>query len=91
MTTKTKKTSTPVIFVWARSAEAAAEGYLHLLAWNGGNGDARVFERDALDPRVGDVPFFPTMREVQAYLCANPGSDKGCQIPVTEARAWGLL
>ena len=88
-----------VIIVWASSAAAAAEGNLSRLAY--GNGDARVYDRDAYDPRIdlgrdrgqdGPVPFFTNVLAALWWCGEHPRQP--CQVQVEGprgARRAGLL
>ena len=84
-----KKIPTEVIVIWSRSPAAVDEGFINVLSYGGGA--PRVFEQDKLDSRCGEVPCFSTLEDAKVYLRANPGPTKGCQLPVREAAAWGLL
>jgi hypothetical protein len=64
---------TRVIVVW--KSERSDE--LNTLAYSGGNGFIRVYEKDNLDARLGELPYADTANEAIKHCFRNPGI-KGC-------------
>lgn len=83
MSANRKVAKASVWIVWSPDGDLEN---VRTLAYNGGNGDARVYDRDNYDSRVGldadgsPIPYFRHAREVLAFLCANPG--KQCQADI---------
>ena len=76
-----KKEKVQVICIWARSKEAVEEGCFNVLAYNGGNGPTRVFEKDRLDGRLGmfrSAPRWRTPRRTSVTTLAA-ARDVNCQ------------
>jgi hypothetical protein len=66
------------------------------LAWDGGRGKTRVYDKDHYDARLdidrekdGPLPYFDKPREAFAWMLADRG--KQCQVHITVGRAMGLL
>lgn len=74
----TKQRTESVWIVWSPDGDLEN---VRTLGYNGGNGPDRVYTRDAYDSRLdAGLPYFRTVREVLAFLVANPG--KQCQVDV---------
>jgi hypothetical protein len=78
--TKRKTEQARVWIVWSPNGDL---DNVRTLAYHGGNGDDRVYDRDGYDSRAGNadgtlLPYFRFAREAIAFLVANPG--KVCQV-----------
>ncbi len=81
-----------VIVVWApygaKSLQDLADRGVGLLTCREG---VRVFSKDKLDGRCGDLPFFTSLAEGFSYAVkAGAGPGAPFQLALTEARANGL-
>lgn len=72
-----------VIVIWKNGS-----GY-NMLGYGGSRGSARVFEKDQLDPRCGELPFYATLEELTQK--AGNGSQHAAQLPLSEAILYGLV
>ena len=72
-----------VIVIWKDG------GGFAMLGRGGSRGSARVFEKDQLDPRCGDLPFYATLEELTEK--SGGGSKNAAQLPLSEAIVHGLV
>lgn len=72
-----------VIVIWKDG------GGFGMLGHGGSRGSARVFEKDQLDPRCGELPFYATLEELTEK--AEVGSQHAAQLPLSEALVHGLI
>jgi hypothetical protein len=80
---KIKQEPEKVIVVWKGSSEPGSYG---VLSFRDG---PRVYYRDRLDPRSGDLPYVATIAELNAR--EGIGSAHAVQLPVSEAVKAGLI
>lgn len=91
---KDRRKPPQVMILWWEGPEGAEfeDGNIRTLAYNGGEGDVRVYYKDQYDSRVhppgqkDPLPYFDNGHDAARYAWKNPGSK--CQVNV---RASGEL
>jgi hypothetical protein len=69
--------ATKIVILWGNMATETVNG----LAWNGGDGDLRVYDRDRYDARAGEnLPYCATAREACDYWTAHPNQPAQCAV-----------
>ena len=77
--------ATKIVILWGVTAGMRVNG----LAWDGGRGDLRVYDRDHYDARAGEnLPYCATVREAADYWTAHPNQPVQC--PINVARKLGF-
>ncbi len=71
-----------VVVVW----KAHTPGYYNVLSFRDG---PRIYYRDQLDPRCGELPYVATIAELAAR--EGVGSASSVQLPLVEAMRNGLV
>lgn len=86
-----------VAIVWATNVDRAKtvdDLDFHFLAYDGGNGDVRVYHRDQYDPRCdlgrdrakdGPLPYFGNWQAAERFLLTSPARTL-CQIEIRALR-----
>ena len=82
MSAKTKRAPTKVVVVWKNPTE----GSYGVLSYRDG---PRIYDKDKLDPRSGDLPYFSTLQKL--IDTQGIGSAHAAQLPVEEAKRFGLI
>jgi len=78
-----------VIVIWISSAAEAEEGLVHVVSDNY-TGESRVYQKGNIDPRCGEVPYVPELGLALVEMSENPGPMNARQIPLTEAKKYGI-
>lgn len=73
-----------VIVIWS-TKEQLEKGVVHVLDSYTGT---RVYEKDRVDGRLGETPYFSTYDLAKDWMMEHP--NKPVQIPLAEGKKYGL-
>lgn len=75
-----------VIVIWSNK-DSLKDGLVNVL--NYGDGEARIYDKDAVDPRLGSIPLVEGLAAATRYMAENP--NQPIQFPLQDAVKCGLV